>query len=225
MITRARTLLARTAKPLAIFGAGAVLFAATVGVAVPVAMRLGPPSQPIIATVNLEEVVKGLDERTVREGELELYSKDRQGEMDKLVAQMKNEQSKMANLDGAEKEAAATRLLDIQVNAKVKKELYEALIDQRRGKVFKALYEKISEASKRLAEKSGYTMVISSDESVQIPPDATSQDIQRTISLKRFLYVNKAHDVTSELVMLMNNEFKNGVAAAPVAPSPAAGGK
>ncbi|MFN0011315.1 MAG: OmpH family outer membrane protein [Phycisphaerales bacterium] len=180
------------------------------------AARMGPPPA-VIATVNLEEAIKTLDERAMRENELKSFSETLQGELDKLVKMLKDEDTKMKVLDGDQKREAASRILEMQATAEAKKKIYEARIDQRRGEVFRNLYEKITAASRRLAEQNAYTMVIASDEGVQVPM-GPSADIERTISLKRFLYVGKAHDATTELVSLMNNEFKSGVGAA--APMP-----
>lgn len=209
---------ARKSSSLVLVSLGLVLLAAVSTVAVPAAMRLAPPA-PVIATLNLEEVIKNLEERSLREGEMKGFNQGLQGELDTLVKSMQDEQSKLAALSGGELEQATAKLLEMQANARVKKELYEAIIDRRRGKVFRELYNKIADASKRLGEKSGYTMVIASDESVQVPANAPSQDVERTISLKRFVFVSKGHDVTGELVTMMNNEFRAGGGSAAPAPS------
>jgi Skp family chaperone for outer membrane proteins len=182
------------------------------------ALRLGPPA-PVVATVNLEELVKQLDERAAREAELRSYSEGLQGQLDSLVKELNDAQAKIAALDGNERKNQAARVLELQAMARAKKEIFEAMVDARRAEVFRGLYDKINDASKRLAEKNKYTMVISADDSARIPPSAGSQDVERQISLRRFIFVDKAHDVTSELVAMMNNEFKAGGSSA--APMPA----
>lgn len=191
---------------------------AVTSVAVPVAMRASPPA-PVIATVDLEQVLSKLNERTESNASLEAYFKRLQADLDQLGKDLAEQENKLAVLSGPEqaaarKDAAAT-LIQARANAKVKKEVYEALIDQQRGESLKKLYEKITAAAKSLAQQNKYTMVIVSDESVRVP-DGPSQDIGRTISLKRLLYVDTAHDITADVVTLMNNEFKAGVAPAAV---------
>lgn len=204
----------RSSTVLAFLGLGLVSVAAVSTVAVPAARLLAPPA-PVIATINLEQVIKDLEERPAREGDMKAFNENLQGELNKLVKEMENQQAKLAALNGAEREQEGAKLLEMQANARVKKELYEAIIDRRRGKVFRELYNKIAEASARLAEKNGYTMVIASDQTVQVPEGAPSSDVERTISLKRFIYVSKPHDVTAELVQMMNNEFKAAGAGSP----------
>lgn len=188
---------------MALVGASAVT-----AVGLSAAVRLVP--QATIATVNLEDAVRQLDERAAKEGELKAYSEGLQGELDKLVKQINDEQAKLSALDGDQKREVATKIIELQANARVRKEVYEAMIDQRRAEIFRGLYDKITAASTQLAERGGYSMVIASDEGVKVPPNAPSAEVERTISLRRFLYVSKSHDVTAELVTLMNNEFKAG---------------
>lgn len=182
------------------------------------AIRLGPPA-PVIATINLEELVKQLDERAVREGELKSYSEGLQGELDKLVKDLNDAQAKLAVLDGNDRKNQAAKVLEYQAMARAKKEIFEAMVDNRRAEVFRGLYEKINDTTKRLSEKNKYTLVISTDDNVRLSPQATSQDVERQISLRRFVFVDKAHDITSEVVAMMNNEFKVGGSSA--APMPA----
>ncbi len=196
---------------------GVCLLAVSAASVAVTATRLAP-APATIATINLEEAIKNLDERSMREGELKGFSEGLQAELDKLVKQLKDEDNKMRTLEGDQKREIASRILEMQATAEAKKKIYEARIDQRRGEVFRALYEKMIAASKRLAEQNGYSLVIANDEGVQVP-QGPSADIERTISLKRFLYVARSHDATAELVSLMNNEFKSGVGAAAPMPS------
>ena len=219
-------------KALALIAASAALALAAVSavVAVP-AFRAAPPP-PLIATVDLERIITALHERNLRQNELTVFADGLQSELTKIGNEITNLGEKMKAADAAEKKAIAPQVLEKQFNAKVKKELYEALIDQRRGEVFKGLYEKITDACKRLAQRNGYTMVLSSDVGVRVP-DGPSNEIERTITLKRFLYVAPEHDVTKELVDMMNNEWAAGggivpapalAPAPPVMPPPSGGG-
>jgi len=179
----------------------------------PAPAPLAPPAA-VIATVDLEKAITQLTERGVRESELKGFADSLQSELSKLGAEITDLNNKMNTMDAAEKKAGAPKLLEMQFNAKVKKELYEALIDQRRGEIFRALYEKLTDASKRLAQRNGYTMVLSSDMGVKVP-NGPSNEIERTITLKRFLYLAPEHDVTNELIAMMNNEWAAGGSTAP----------
>lgn len=207
---------ARSSRSLVIgvIAASMIAAAAVTSIAVPAAVRFALPA-PVIATVDLSKVLDQLDERKGAEAGLKAFQEDLQGQLNKLADDLKNSEMKINSApDVAAKKAAAAKLIEMRANAKVKKELFEALIDQKRGETYKDLYEKMTAAAGRLAKQSAYTMVIVSDEGVKVP-DGPSQEIERTISLKRFMYIDSRHDITAELVTLMNNEFK-------AAPAPAA---
>lgn len=194
-------------------GAGGAL------VATPAAASRVAPTQAVIVTIDLERMFAGLEERMAREVELKGYGERLQKELDRMVQQATEEKGKADLLpDGPDKRAALEKALETQVNTRVKKEFYDALLERRRGETFQSLYRKISAAAKRMAEQNGYTMVIASDESVQIPANAPTGEIQRVISLKRLVYAGPGHDVTDQLITLMNNEFKTAGAAAPAKP-------
>ena len=211
----ASPLASRTSSPRGtrlVIVAAAVLvgLAAVTSIAVPIAARL-VPSAAVVATVNLETVLSNLDERVKVEGELMAYKDTLEGELKKLGTELGEMQSKLRVMsEGPDKKAAAVKFVETQLQAKAKQQVSEALIDQKRAETFRDLYLKISAAAQKMAEKNGYTMVISTDVHVKLP-EGPSNDIERTISLKRFLYVAKDHDISAELAQLMNNEYKAGV--------------
>ena len=181
------------------------------------------PPTPVIVTIDLQKVFSGLEERKGRQDELESMGKGMQEELDKLLAAGKDENSKMEALpaDGAERMAAAEKLTEMQLNIRVKKELFEAKLDQRRSNTFRLLYQKITDASRRLAVQSKYTLVLTSDEFVEIPGNLNTADTQKAISTKRFLFVDPAHDVSTDLITMMNTEFRAAGTRGPgVAPAP-----
>lgn len=190
----------------------ASLALATIGtvVAVPLAAPyFKAPPTAVIATVDLESVVNSLTEKTARETELKAYADSLQAELSKMGSEIESIRGKLDLADAADKRVLGTQLAEKNINAKVKKEFFEALIDQRRSEIFKGLYTRISDASAKLAARNGYTLVLSSDMGIKIP-NGPSNEVERTITLKRFLYIAKEHDITNELVAMMNNEWAAG---------------
>jgi Skp family chaperone for outer membrane proteins len=205
--------------------ASLVAGAALTSLAVP-AMRLSKPA--VIATVSLDDVFTQLNERVDAEGKLDAKAREYKAELDTLQAEIKNQEKNLEFVEGQQaKKDAAVKLIQTRANGEVRAKVINALLDQAQGEAFAALYRKIETAAKQMAIKNGYTLVVVTDESLKIP-DGPSADIRRTISLKRFIYVDReAHDITGDLVTLMNNEFKAGVGlgappVAPGAPAPAA---
>lgn len=171
------------------------------------AARYSMPA-PVIATFELERVFAGLEERTTLEADLKAYGESLQRDLDAQVNKAKDLDGKAtAMAAGPEKEAVIAQSVEAQLQARVKKELAEALLEQRRARTFTSLYAKIDAAVRKIADQNKYTLVLSSDEKVGVPVNANTQDIQRVVSLKRVMFVNSAHDVTSDVITLMNNEF------------------
>ena len=214
----------RSRSTLAIIGCTALVAIGTItGVSIArfeSAARFAPPSSPVIATIDLQKVFNGLNERSARQAELGGQGTTMQAELDKMVEAGKDEESKLKVLPegSAEQKAAFERLQELSVNLKIKKELFESRLDQRRALVFREIFAKIAEASKRLAIANKYTVVMTADDTVDIPANRNTAETQQAIGAKRFLFIDPAHDVTLDLITMMNNEYK-APAGMPVAPA------
>lgn len=197
-------------------GVGALaLGVGSASVAYSAAHRAAPPAA-VIATFDLERVFGALEERTSKLGELDAMKKQLQGELDALANQIKDEKSKADNLaEGPGKTAAAAKVFEMQLNAEAKKKVSENLLELRGTQLLVELYRKIDAAASTLAKQNNYTMVISTDEKLTVPPNAPAQDVQRIMSLRRLYYVAPGHDITEDLVTLLNNEFKAGATTKP----------
>lgn len=168
------------------------------------------PAAPIIAVVDLVKVYESLDELKARENDMKAAVAARQEEMQKLSKELEDDAKEIQNLPpGLDRQKRVQAFLEKQATAKVKKEVYEALLDQQRAESFRELYEKITLACKKIAESQGITMVIVNDDSVKIPPGSSTADVQRIITNKRILFVNKTHDISDEVISQLNLEYKN----------------
>lgn len=182
------------------------------------AFRAAPPPA-VIAVADLERVFANLEERVALEADLTAYVKAKQDELDKMVQQIDNAKSKVDALpEGPEQSTAREEWITMTIEARTKKAVYDGLMDEKRGEIFRGLYAKITETSRRLAQSNGYGLVLASDEKVRLPEAGQSQDVTRVISLKRMLYVEPSLDVTDQLVTMMNNEFKAGPTPSKPAP-------
>lgn len=203
--------------------AAAALAGAVAGSGVVASGARHAPPAPMLATVDLEKVFNSLDELAARNDELKAYRATLQSELEKLQQQAKDEDSKRMLLpDGPEKKAAAAKIIEMQLNLKVKTELYNALMDQRQSEMVRALYDKIADAARRLSTASKYTMVLVADDKVALPSAGSTNDVQRVISMKRMLFAAPEADITTDLLTMMNNEYRAGggkPAPAPTAPA------
>jgi Skp family chaperone for outer membrane proteins len=177
------------------------------------------PPAPVIVTIDMQKIFGGLTERMARQQELETMGGTMQKELDDLLAAGKSEAQKAEVMaDGPEKAMAIDRLTEMQMQVRMKKELFEAKLDQRRADTFRILHAKISDACRRLAAQNKYTLVLTNDETNAIPGGMNTADTQKAISSKRIMFAEAGHDISNELVTFMNNEYSAAGGRAPVAP-------
>src|SRR5436309_3012668 len=60
-------------------------------------LRTSPPAAPVIATVDLEEIIKGMKERDEKEKALDTKQKELQAKINGLIEDAKNEKTKFDN--------------------------------------------------------------------------------------------------------------------------------
>ncbi len=169
------------------------------------------PTAPVIALVDLPKVFEALDERGVREKELMDNATAKQAELTALGKELEDESQKakvIGNIN--QQQAAVIKLLEKQAMANAKRSAYDALLDQQRAEIFKALYMKVSETSKKIAEMQGYTIVMADDQGLNIPSGASTDAVRSVLGSRRVLYAAKTHDITQDIINQLNIEFKSG---------------
>lgn len=172
---------------------------------------LAPPAAPVIATISIEKVFNGLEERAEMKRDFDETKTRLEGELQLDLKKIEDEQKKIEMLTtDAEKTAQAEAVATMGGQLKIKQELFNARIERKQSQMYIVLYDKITKATAKLAKDRGFTLVLASDDGQVIPRGARAQDIERFIALKRVFYVDPAHDVSDDLITLMNNQFKAG---------------
>ncbi len=202
-----------TNRWMAVVAAAACVMGGTYVAARATASAPVPPAAPVVATVDLEEVIKGLKEREDKEKALKAQQQEYQNKLNQMTEDAKSEKSKIENMpDTPEKIAAAKSLREKLIRAEFEKQYAERLLGELKGEMMRELYVKISEATKKLAKRNGYQLVLSNDQNVPVgtgDPDA----VLRAIALRRVMYADPALDITGEVVTELNNLYAAGPAA------------
>jgi Skp family chaperone for outer membrane proteins len=166
-----------------------------------------PPT--VVATVNIERLFQNLDERSAADtrlialaGELDAETQQRQEEIDRLNEELEvyapgSKQHQELNEQIALKGYQLQAYLDF---AKRK-------LDNEKSQFFRGLYARIKQAVAATAEENGYDVVFVDDSIVDLPQNATEQEMKRQISARRMLYATNQIDITDQLVERMNREF------------------
>jgi len=186
-----------------------------------------PPVPPVVAVVDLQAIVKGLDERTVKDADLLAKGTEYKNNLDKMKKDLDDMKSSLeAAANPADKLAIQKRAYLKENELKFETEFATQQLDLLYGDLLRELHSKISAACIKIAKQNGYTMVLASDENADIGRGGR-ENVTRAISMKRMLYVEDSHDITPEVITLMNNEFaaSGGKAVPPPTTPPANGAK
>ncbi len=188
--------------------AGLLGMVALVGFRSP-ASRPPVPSLATVATVDLERLFSNLDEKGAADISLQALADDLQQESE---AKSREIELLEQNLDlfpaGSEQYQEATeQFLEATVKLQSFVEFGRGKIDFRKGVTLKRLYMSIKEATRLLAEREGYAVVLVDDSIVNLQ-SGTEADMIRQISARRMLYASPRVDITDALIMQMNNAFQ-----------------
>lgn len=205
-----RRVVGRTVGGFCVAAAVIALGALSGSVGARLASKPAPPAAPIIATLDLEAVVTGLNERTDKEASLKSELANYQSKVDKLAEEVKAMQKSLENEpDGVGKMKMAKDFRDKAVRLEFEKQYAQRLLGELQGEMLRELYLKMVKAAQAQAKKNGYALVLASDERVQVP-SGDPTDVTRAIAMKRMLHVDTSLDITQEIITLMNNEYAAG---------------
>jgi len=169
-----------------------------------------PPAQPTaIATVDIMDIIDGLNERSVLEKQLDDRMAARQSKLDEVVNELKvldADIQMLAENNDARREKIA-EALEKQAAAQARREALSQIASIDMGSVMAGLYEKIEVAIESIADREGYDIVLFDDSSFEIPNDKANAEVVRAIITKSVIYRSDSIDITQQVITLMNNEY------------------
>lgn len=189
---------------------GLIASGAANGAANAISSLVATPSA--VAIIDLQKLyAEGkLAELTALNERLRSRGQERQTQIDQM-AQKLEQLGKEAEL----KPKRSAERLEIEAQGVVLKAQYEAqvrafqsVIDVEKGDVLRIMYTKILEATKQVAERDGFDVVLLDDRSVQIPDGLVPNNVvQQTMQSRRVLFAKDQLDITERVATLLNNEF------------------
>tara|TARA_R110002072_G_scaffold42064_5_gene117624 strand:- start:69665 stop:70309 length:645 start_codon:yes stop_codon:yes gene_type:complete len=169
-----------------------------------------PPAQPTaIATVDIVSIIDKLEERLVREAELEQSKASRQAQLDEVIENLKAIQADLEFLEQGtnERKEKIRQAMETQAVVKARGDALNQILSIDRGNVTKEMYGKITEAISRIADREGYDIVLFDDSLFSVPSDVPFADVYRSIVTKSVIYKHESVDITEQVITLMNNEY------------------
>ena len=190
--------------------AGLVLLLSSALVLTAGATASRPPAQATaIATVDIMNIIDGLNERGVLEQQLDDRMAGRQAKLDEVVEQLKVLEADVQMLTrGTDEHREKLREgMEKQAVAQARREALSQIASIDMGEVMAGLYTKVELAIQNIAEREGYDVVLFDDTSFDLPEGSPNPDVVRAIITKSVIYRHDSVDITQQVITLMNNEY------------------
>lgn len=179
------------------------------------AMRSISSRPPTVAAVRMESLFDGLNERAVAKTEIDALEADIRAQAASREAQIKGMEEELQDIiDDARREPLTDEIALKKLNLKFWVEQALAELEVEKALRLRLLYINIKKAIKDLAEAEEYDIIVL-DDSIEEPTferdsriPAQAQ-VQQQIITSKILYLESSFDITDDLIMRMNNAFRN----------------
>jgi Skp family chaperone for outer membrane proteins len=180
-----------------------------------------------VAIVNFKRVFDnqtGLTEFKEGMSIIDDQKKESQAKIDELRVQLKKANEDIKNLpDTASLKQRLTQqqqALEIEALLDARARTLSLQLQVQAGDLMRQTFEKVIEASDRLAKKDGWDIILIDDRGVKPPERLKNEDgkegrrltvseVESVIQQRHILSAVKRVDITDNLIEMMNNEFKN----------------
>ncbi len=162
-----------------------------------------------VGLVNLEKLMKDLQEIKAMNADLKVTFDARQKELDDLSTKGKALEKEIEVLaaDSKERRNKQAQLYEMGQLAKTRQAVLQRLIDLDKGELVRAMYTKVAAAVDSFAQKEGFDLIILDDRSLDLPASGTQNEMNATIQAKRVMFAAQGLDITDRIATLMNAEY------------------
>jgi Skp family chaperone for outer membrane proteins len=199
------TMLSRFLRPELLLVA---VFAAVAGASL---MRpTAPAVEPArLATVDLEKVFNSLDRYTAEQGKVKVVGEELEKQVKTTESTVRQLQSDLDSFkEGSKEQADAIAKLQAAVGElRAVQQFVTAKLELEKARALRDTYLAIKDGVRRFAEAEGYDYILLDDSVVEMDPANASRTMQQ-ISARRFLFTSPKRDVTTQLIGMMNSEWK-----------------
>jgi len=178
--------------------------------------RAHAPAAPVVASVRIEKLFEELEDRAGAKAEIGLM----QMQLDNERKQREEEIATLqANLDQTVAPAARAEIEDQLMLKQLQLQFWlqesVAVLEVERAIQIQNLYRTVRQAIAALAASEGYDLVIVNDSTDDLPFDRDPRvpahlQVFQQIGARKVLYMNNAIDITEDLIVRMNNQFRVG---------------
>jgi Skp family chaperone for outer membrane proteins len=178
------------------------------------AQRGGAADPPIVAAVRIEPLFDGLQQRALAKTEIAALEAD-------ITAEGKRRQAIIVEMEQSLEDGVAANkreeLSDEIALERLKLQFWSqqatAEFEVEKAIRLQHLYTSVKKAIEDMALAEGYDIVVLNDASMELPFERDARvpaqlQILEQIASRKLLYLKPALDVTDDLIMRMNNEFR-----------------
>ena len=189
-----------------------ILIAAFAAVAAAAVLRPAAPAidPSKVATVDLEKGFTSLKRYESGLAKVKTLNESLESQVKAAESKVRNLQSDLENFsDGSKEQAEALgQLQNAAGELRAVQQFVGAKLEIEKARMLRDTYLAIKDAVRRLAEREGLDYILLDDSVVEMDP-ANASNTMSQISARRFLYASPKHDVTNQLIGLMNDEWKD----------------
>lgn len=171
------------------------------------ANRAAAPQQPSrVATVNLETVFNGLDERARVDSEMTALAEslDKQGQEKREEVEGLINDLELFPVGSKQYEQAQQEVAEKTYHLQAFHEWSLRKLELAKSSALRGIYDHIKQAARDLAEENQYDIVFVDDSVVALPDETTEAETWRQISARRTLYANPAIDISEAVIAQLN---------------------
>ncbi len=171
-------------------------------------------SAVIVAVVDIEEVIAGLEQRADAERKLQVRAAEIQAEGDAWQSRLSEAEQVMKTADGsAAQREAIVAFKDLEFQYEAKMAYWNDILEREKVKLWQSVFAALREEVRTISEARGWDVVVADDSAAEFfPIREGSLEIQykQFMRDRRILYAGQPVDATAIILDQMNRKWSAG---------------
>jgi Skp family chaperone for outer membrane proteins len=171
-------------------------------------------SAVIVAVVDIEEVIGGLEQRADAERKLQARAAEIQAEGDAWKSRLSEAEQVMQTAEGSEAQREAiVAFKDLEFRYEAKMAYWNDILERERVKLWQSVFATLREEVRKISEARGWDVVVADDSSAEFFPSREASleaQYKQFMRNRRVLYAGQPVDATAIILDQMNRSWAAG---------------
>ena len=171
-------------------------------------------SAVIVAVVDIEEVIGGLEQRADAERKLQARAAEIQAQGDVWKSRLSEAEQTMQMAEGsAAQREAILAFKDLEFQYEAKMTYWNDILERDRVKLWQSVFAALREEVRKISEARGWDVVVADDSSVEFFPSREApleSQYKQFMRNRRILYAGQPVDATAIILDQMNRSWAAG---------------